>query len=833
MAHIPILSRWRITLKSVCLVLLALVICLSMVPVSAIGQAKKESTSSNAPNLLPQTMTEWDISKDKILSAGDQQLPSAADRLLASKADRSDEALDKAIADYSRAIKLNPDDYDAFVRRSECLAERKRYAEAIEDCNEAIGIKPGEIETYRSRYELNFAIGQFTAALHDATLAIELYGPSRSENNSHNDPDLGELYHNRGRAYSKLKMEHNAVIDYCNGSYLGDDEFSSKEQIRNFSLAPKLSASDWETPLHDAQTANQAGEYIEAVDQCEDALLMLPPLRHIDARRITVDFELAKAYQGINYYPEAFALYQHNRDSLEKLLGKDDLSVAFCDAKMALILYDQDLDDEAFQFYKRGMSLAKQVLSSSRQKEVLADPITSVDAASTDVVLLNNAAVHALDKNKPLLAIETLKKALKLDPQYKLAKENLAVAYNNYGLTLVPKYDLALKQFEKALSLDRLNDRTSSNLDSCIQLAGKNPHSPSDRIALGDNALHDKEFDRAIVEYAEALKIDVDALPSANEYYVPALMNLASYYADKGETTKGLSLISKVLERIKSRLPDKTEGSVDLSDVIKTLDTIVQHTQDKAKTSPILEKNAVIETKSETGSVAEEFSSESLIEKIKTSSPLAAHAASKGEVAAAKNFYKQIVTDCEGVEIDQHNRLIAESFYAAALFLDDQKEYEEATVVLTQALVDYLKFGWHDLNFSKYMSSIDLTIKANWHPPKRSASNHITVRFDLDRMGGVTNLKVEKSSGDSYADKAALNAIEAASPLPIPPSGSASPLQIEYNFDYRVHSASRIHKGGKNGDRLNTQLIGFVSDEETYRDYYSLSLHRRLEFIIG
>ena len=132
-------------------------------------------------------------------------------------------------------------------------------------------------------------------------------------------------------------------------------------------------------------------------------------------------------------------------------------------------------------------------------------------AASTQVVELNNEGVKALNAGNFQLAITKFEQALKLDPSYQLAKENLAIAYNNYGLQLQNNPKEAIKQFHKALYLNPNNATTLQNLEGIITLMRKNPKSFKDRVELADQARLAGDFQGAIIEYKEALRLKDDA----------------------------------------------------------------------------------------------------------------------------------------------------------------------------------------------------------------------------------------------------------------------------------------------------------------------------------
>lgn len=126
------------------------------------------------------------------------------------------------------------------------------------------------------------------------------------------------------------------------------------------------------------------------------------------------------------------------------------------------------------------------------------------------IINLNNEGVKALNASNFQAAISAFEGALKLDPTYKLARQNLAIAHNNYGLQLRNNPKEALKQFHKALYLDLTNTTTMANVEGIIKMMGKNPKSFADRVELGDQARASADFIGAIIEYSAALQLKDD-----------------------------------------------------------------------------------------------------------------------------------------------------------------------------------------------------------------------------------------------------------------------------------------------------------------------------------
>jgi len=152
-------------------------------------------------------------------------------------------------------------------------------------------------------------------------------------------------------------------------------------------------------------------------------------------------------------------------------------------------------------------------------------------ADQSQVISLNNDGVKALNAGNYQLAIQKFEEALKSDPNYTLARDNLAIAHNNYGLQLRNNPKEALKQFHKALYLNRSNPTTLQNVEGIIRMLGKNPRSFADRVELGDQARLSGDFIGAIIEYEAACQIKDD--PKIH-------VKLGDVYRVRGEDDKAI-----------------------------------------------------------------------------------------------------------------------------------------------------------------------------------------------------------------------------------------------------------------------------------------------------
>lgn len=95
----------------------------------------------------------------------------------------------------------------------------------------------------------------------------------------------------------------------------------------------------------------------------------------------------------------------------------------------------------------------------------------------------------------------------------------------------------------------------------------------------------------------------------------------------------------------------------------------------------------------------------------------------------------------------------------------------------------YLK----DLDMTPYLTEMQHRIKRCWYPPRGEESKVVVVVFKINSDGTISKLQIAKSSGVDSADKAAMMAVQMASPFGALPDGSSDDVDIQFAFDYNVH----------------------------------------------
>ncbi len=108
-----------------------------------------------------------------------------------------------AIADYNKAIAINPQDADAYDNRGNTKGDLKDYRGAIADYSKAIAINPQHPKAYINRGNAKHELRDYQGAIADYSEAIEI-----------NSQFADVAYHNRGRTKYELTDYRGAIADY-------------------------------------------------------------------------------------------------------------------------------------------------------------------------------------------------------------------------------------------------------------------------------------------------------------------------------------------------------------------------------------------------------------------------------------------------------------------------------------------------------------------------------------------------------------------------------------------------------------------------------------------
>jgi tetratricopeptide (TPR) repeat protein len=129
---------------------------------------------------------------------------------------------DGAIADFTQAIRLNPNDASYYRRRGYAYGSKRDYDRAIADFTEAIRLNPNSFIYYYDRGEAYYNKGDYDRAIADFTQTIQM------------DPNSTSAYHWRGATYHYGKRDYDrAIADYEAALRLDPNNADLKQNLEN------------------------------------------------------------------------------------------------------------------------------------------------------------------------------------------------------------------------------------------------------------------------------------------------------------------------------------------------------------------------------------------------------------------------------------------------------------------------------------------------------------------------------------------------------------------------------------------------------------------------
>lgn len=280
------------------------------------------------------------------------------------------------------------------------------------------------------------------------------------------------------------------------------------------------------------------------------------------ARRLSAAAALALLLSGAAW-PDTdltgWMLHQKNADDLVKARKFDDALDQFSAAYLDLKDDKLDLSPNAMQLYI-DYKHALRAAGMNAEADAMAAALVGLKPRIRDLVIRKcNAGIQLLSASDFQNSIDNLEKAVRLDPAYSPARQNLTIAYNNYGLKKAgqsPKASMPL--FRKALLIDPDNMISRQNLAGVWRMAGKNPSIFSERVTTGDALLKEGDCIGAYVEYSEALNLKADPAVKAKLLSVPATDPLfIALKIPEGEAVLApASVRGDLPEHPRNRLPD-------------------------------------------------------------------------------------------------------------------------------------------------------------------------------------------------------------------------------------------------------------------------------------
>jgi tetratricopeptide (TPR) repeat protein/S1-C subfamily serine protease len=209
----------------------------------------------------------------------------------------------KAIADYTKAIAINPELANAYNNRGRTYSKLKEYPKAIADYTKAIAINPEYAKAYNNRGNTYYVLKEYLKAIADYDKAIAI------------NPELILVFsYNRGPTYYDLKEYYKAIADYTKAIAINPQDVKAYYNRGNTYAAlenyPKAIA-DYDKAIainpefalaynNRGITYNALKDYSKAITDYDKAIAINP------------EFALAyivrgDAYKALKEYPKAIA----------------------------------------------------------------------------------------------------------------------------------------------------------------------------------------------------------------------------------------------------------------------------------------------------------------------------------------------------------------------------------------------------------------------------------------------------------------------------------------------------------------------------------------------
>jgi tetratricopeptide (TPR) repeat protein len=218
--------------------------------------------------------------------------------------------IDLSIADYDKAIKLNPDFVEAYNNRGNCYFRKSQYDLAIVDFSKAIELKPDYAVIYSNRGTAYYQKNQNDLAITDYGEAIKL------------NPDFAEVYYNRAVSYNQNGQDDLAIADYDKAIKLNPDFAEAYNDRGN--------------------TYIRKGQYDRAIIDCDRAIKLKPNYAkayenrgYAYSEKGQYNLALADYDRAIKIAPDVAHTY-NNRGAAYSERGQYDLSIADYDRAIKL-----------------------------------------------------------------------------------------------------------------------------------------------------------------------------------------------------------------------------------------------------------------------------------------------------------------------------------------------------------------------------------------------------------------------------------------------------------------------------------------------------------------
>jgi Flp pilus assembly protein TadD len=234
---------------------------------------------------------------------------------------------DRAIADETQAIRLKPDDIEAFMERGLSYSSIRRFNQSIADFDTVIRIDPRNVRTFTARGASFLSRGEIGKAFADLNHAIDL------------NPSLAAPYYFRGLLYEGRAQFQQSAAEFDQAIRL-DPTFAAalnERKLLQVHLAPPpTGAGGAVRPARATEETHLRCDLVRGHSHCEPVeILILEPAR----RRVYTDPILGLAQEDDKWLAEGKVMHWGGQTCIEHV-GFDGDHVRFgldCGLPISLI----------------------------------------------------------------------------------------------------------------------------------------------------------------------------------------------------------------------------------------------------------------------------------------------------------------------------------------------------------------------------------------------------------------------------------------------------------------------------------------------------------------
>ncbi len=230
---------------------------------------------------------------------------------------------EKAIADYTKAINLNPKFANAYNNRGFTYSESGNKQKAIDDFNKAIEIDPNYSTAYNNRGFTYFNLGNKKKAVDDFNEAIRI------------DYKYASAYTNRGLAYSHLGNKGKAIDDlnkaievdpslanaYNSRGNIQYDQGKIREALKDYNQAIRIDPKNISAHTNRGLFYSSQRKFKEAIDDFTEALKINPKFFAAYYNRGLAYFDQNKFKEAIDNFTNAIKKAPQNEGINDTILA--------------------------------------------------------------------------------------------------------------------------------------------------------------------------------------------------------------------------------------------------------------------------------------------------------------------------------------------------------------------------------------------------------------------------------------------------------------------------------------------------------------------------------